>query len=77
VAWSNITLERSTEVLERLQSILMKTEMEFWKREAERLAEVLENIPRAVEQYGFVRIRTAFGPEVTLVAKPESEIEEG
>ena len=67
-AWTNVTLDRSSETHDRRQQALLQAEMEFWKREAERLRETLENIPEAVERYGYVTIARRNEETIKLIA---------
>lgn len=73
MTWTNVTIDRSGETLERRQNALLHAEMEFWKREAERLRETLENIPEAVEKYGYVTIAQGRNEPIKLVAATDEE----
>jgi len=72
-AWTNVTIDRSGDTLERRQQVLLQAEMEFWRREAERLRETLENIPEAIERYGYVTIARRGEETIKLVAAPAEE----
>ncbi len=57
---------------DRLRRHLLEAERKFWAEEAFRLQRELENIPRAISQWGFVTLSDR-GGEITLVAKPDDE----
>ncbi|WP_201829671.1 hypothetical protein [Microvirga zambiensis] len=70
MAYVNVEVPTYGETSDRRQLALTHAEMEFWKSEAAALRKQLENIPRAIEEWGYVTVTDGIR-SVTLIAKPE------
>lgn len=69
---TNLSLPDDRYTRERLTRVLLEAEKEFWRKEAERLGDELENIPRAIEAYGYVTFDKG-NDVVRLVVRPDVE----
>jgi hypothetical protein len=70
MTWTNVSIR--DDASRRLADALIKAERDFWADEASRLQRELENIPRAVREFGRVDIYDD-RDTITLVAKPAAE----
>lgn len=59
--------DRSSALRERT---LLQAELSFWRQQTEELQAKLENIPQAIEKWGFVEIIDG-NKVLTLIQKPE------
>lgn len=71
MAYTNVTLPTSTDTAERHNHAMLKADRDFWRDEAERLARTLQNIPEAVEKYGYVTLDC--GGETLLLAESATD----
>lgn len=65
----NMMMPDERRIETRLKMLLLETERNFWRTEAERMVMEFENIPRAIEEYGYIDVPHD-GDRITLVAKP-------
>ena len=73
---TNLQMPIRMEAADRLAMKQAHSELEFWRKEAERLAAGLENIPRAVKRYGFIEVPDG-SESIRLVVQPaDAEPEE-
>lgn len=70
MAHTNMEIRDDAEA--RLRRHLLEAERKFWADEAFRLQSELENIPRALKQWGHVTISDG-REEVTIIAKPDED----
>lgn len=67
---TNCSLQKPNEVTQWLNVEKLETELKFWRSQAEHLTAELENIPRALREYGEWQI-TAWGETTHVILDPE------
>ncbi len=75
MTYTNVSIDNSFEISERKKRRLVEAEMAFWQNLADELIAKLENIPAAIEKYGYVDIATR-RETVRLVKEKKDEATE-
>lgn len=72
MTYTNVSIDNSFEISERKKRRLIEAELAFWQNLADELIAKLENIPAAIEKYGYVDIVTR-RETVRLIKEPETD----
>lgn len=70
MTYTNVSIDNSFEISARKKQRLMEAELAFWQNLADELTAKLENIPAAIEKYGYVDIVTR-RETVRLIKEPD------
>lgn len=72
MTYTNLHIDRySIEINRRKDQRLMEAELAFWRAAAEDFQGKLENIPAAIEKYGYLDV--SYGDETMRLVREKSE----
>lgn len=66
---TNVSTNKRKDDEQDLRVELLQVEVNFWRKRYEWMRSEMENIPKAVKEWGYVDIDTEYGGNITLVDK--------
>lgn len=72
MTYTNVAIDNSFEFSKRKKQRLLEAELAFWQNTADELIAKLENIPAAIEKYGYVDISSG-QQRLRLIKEPAED----